>query len=364
MTMSYRVGVVGARRGSSLIRPFALFPETQIVAMCDVDERRLADAAASLDIGDENLFTSYDEFLDANIDIVVVGTPIQFHAEQSVQAMEAGKHVLSEVTAAYTLEDCQRLVDTVQRTGRTYMMAENCCYYHFIRQWKAWIGSGRLGDIFYAEAEYIHNVQHLMLDRESGESYWRLYRPPIYYCTHSLGPLLYLMEDRIVRTTCLDAGYGILPNLGPGCLNMEVALFQTQKGAVIKLLRSQVAYREPPMHFYSLYGTKGSLENDRAGHGGGHQVGKGKLYVAGEHERTHEVIDCPEADPDAPPEAYAGGHGTTEYYLVRDFIHAVQQGTRPPIDAVTAAEWTAPGICAHESARLEGKWIDVPQFRV
>lgn len=359
--MRYRVGLVGVSRGSSLVRPFGVFPETEIAALCDVNEQRLADVAASFQIADDHLFTDYDHFLESDVDIVVVGTPIQFHADQAVRALEAGKHVLSEVTAAYTLEDCRRIVEAAQRSGRTYMMAENCCYFHFIRQWKEWAGAGRLGHIFYAEAEYIHNIQHLLRNPQSGENYWRIQRPPIYYCTHSLGPLLYLMEDRITHALGLDAGFGIMPDLGPGCLNMEVALFKTEKGAVIKLLRSQVAFREPPLHFYSLYGTQGSLENDRSGHG---RTQQGKLYIAGEHapQAGHAVIACPEADPDAPPEAYSGGHGTSEYYLVRDFIEAIRQGTRPPIDAVKAAEWTAPGLCAHASALQGGAWVDVPRF--
>jgi predicted dehydrogenase len=359
--MPYRVGLVGASRGSSLVRPFGVFPETEITALCDLNQARAAEVAKSLDVADTLVFSDYERFLDSPIDIVVVGTPIQFHAGQAVAALEAGKHVLSEVTAAYTLEDCQRIVDATRRSGRTYMMAENCCYFHFIRQWKGWIDAGRLGDIFYAEAEYIHNIQHLLYNEASGESYWRIQRPPIYYCTHSLGPLLYLMDDRITRVSCLETGYGIMPDLGPGCLNMEVALMRTQKGASIKLLRSQVAFREPPMHFYSLYGTRGSLENDRTGHGGQQ---RGKLYVAGERARGEPYLEiaCPEADPAAPPEAYSGGHGTSEYYLVRDFIDAVTQGTRPPIDAVKAAEWTAPGLCAHASALQGGAWVDVPRF--
>lgn len=361
--MPYRVGLIGARRGSSLVRPFETFPETTIAALCDLDEARLQATAQALEVDDQHCFTRYEDMVASDIDIIVIGTPIQFHAEQAIQAMEAGKHVLSEVTAAYTLEDCQRLIDTAQRTGRTYMMAENTCYYHFIRQWQGWIQQGRLGNLFYAEAEYIHNIQALLHNESSGENYWRIHRPPIYYCSHSLGPILMLMDDYIVQAMGLHTGFGIMPDLGPGCLNMEVALFKTQKGAVIKLLRSQVAYREPPMHFYSLYGTKGSVENDRAG--GHHGVGQGKLYIHGEHDPKagFAAIECPIADAAAPPEALSGGHGTSEYYLVRDFINAIQQGRQPPIDAIRAAEFTAPGICAHESAMQGGAWIDVPQFR-
>ena len=74
------------------------------------------------------------------------------------------------------------------------------------------------------------------------------------------------------------------------------------------------------------------------------------------------MIACRQSDPDAPPEALSGGHGTTEYFLVREFIDAVVANARPPIDAVRAVEFTAPGILAHESAERGGAWVDVPQF--
>ncbi len=50
--------------------------------------------------------------------------------------------------------------------------------------------------------------------------------------------------------------------------------------------------------------------------------------------------------------------------MIRDFIEAVENGTRPPIDVVRAVEWTLPGILAHESAMSGGKWADVPLFGI
>jgi predicted dehydrogenase len=274
--------------------------------------------------------------------------------------MEAGKHVLSEVTAAWTVEQCEQIVNAVKRARQVYMLAENMCYQHFIREWKRWIDAGRLGDIFYAEAEYIHDIHELLWDESSGEAYWRLERPPIYYCSHSLGPLLMLMDDRVVQAGGAHAGYGVVPDRGPSCLNMQVALFKTQKGAVIKLLRSQVALR-PSIHFYSLYGTKGMVESGREG---GWKGTRGRLYIEEEAETRHVFtdIDCPVSDPGAPEEAFGGGHGTVEYYLVRDFIDTLDSGcVRPPIDVIKAMDMTVPGICAHEAA-MTGKWVDVPSF--
>lgn len=354
----YKVGVVGVQRGSGHVNQFGAMPDAEVTALCDLDEGALADVAGSLQISDRYLFTDFEDMLNSPIDIVVVSTPMQYHAEQVIKALESGKHVLSEVTAATSIEDCGRIVAAVKRSDLTYMMAENCCYFHFIREWKVWVEQGRIGDIFYAEAEYIHALPEMIYNKETGERAWRADRPPIYYCTHSLGPLLFLMNDRVVKACGAHSGYGILPDVGVGALNMEVGLFKTQKGAVIKILRSSVALREPPMHYYSLYGTKGFVETDRSGGWGGED---GKLFIEGEMEH-YEVIPCPHTDPAATGDQLLGGHGSAEFFLVRDFLDAIDAGVKPPIDVVRAMDFTLPGICAHESAMNGEGWVDVPLF--
>ncbi len=362
MSRTYRVGLVGLHRGAGLVSTFAGYPRTTVAALCDLDQALLAEMGGTYHVPSGQLYTRFDDLVNAPIDVVVVSTPIQFHAAQAIAAMESGKHVLSEVTAAWTLEQCEQLVNAVKRTGQVYMMAENCCYFHFIREWKGWLQQGRLGKIFHAEAEYVHPIPELIWNEETGKTSWRAQRPPIYYCSHSLGPLLHLMEDRVVKATGAHSGYDLLPeSVGPGALNMEVALFKTQKGATIKLLRSSVAKREPAMHFYVLYGTRGFIEN---GHEGGWGGTRGRLYVEGEMPSAGgaQPIDCPVSDPHAPAEALAGGHGTSEHYLVRDFIAAIDENARPPIDVIKAMDMTVPGICAHQAAMTDGWWVDVPLF--
>lgn len=359
--MTYKVGLVGVRRGSSLARPFSLFPETEIYALCDAKAESLPDAGAAFGVPPERCFTSYDEMLASGIDIVVVGTPIAFHAEQSIAALNAGIHVLSEVTAANTLEELDGILAAARASSAHYMMAENCCYLHYITQWKSLIGSGRIGEITYAECEYLHNIEALMIDPDSGDAYWRLNRPPIQYCTHSLGPVLQIMDDHVVEISCVSTGSRTVGVDAPGTPDMEVALLKTARGGVIKLLRSQVVRRQPALHAYTFYGTKGFVEHD---HSTGHGDVTGRLYVEGEHDQAtgYEVIDLPYADPDAPEIARSGGHGTTEYYLVRDFIDAIVNNRRPPIDTVMAARMTAPGLVAMESARNGGQWTPVPTY--
>jgi len=362
MTNKLQVGFVGLRRGSGLVRSLAGHPHVQVAALCDLDENALSKLATDFNVADQQVYTRFDDFVNAPLDIVVIATPIEFHAPQAIAALESGKHVLCEQTAAYTLADCEQLVNTVRKSGRVYMMAENYCYFHYIRQWKALIDQGKLGKIFHAEGEYLHEIVDLLIDPQTGKRRWRYPRAPIWYCAHCLGPLLTLMDDRIVKATGVHSGKNIFPNEeGLGFLDMEVGLFQTQKGATIKILRSQVAPRHHELIFYSLYGTKGFVENGREGGWGGT---KGRLYLEDEMAKKEgaQEIDCLTVDPNAPAEALKGGHGTSEYYMVRDFIGAIETNTQPPIDIARAIDFTAPGICAHESAMQGGVWVDVPLF--
>jgi predicted dehydrogenase len=357
----WKAGIVGLHRGGGLLRALATHPDVEIAALCDLNQGVLAEVGKDHQVPEKYWFTQFHNFVNAPVDIVAIATPIEYHAQQSIAAMESGKHVLCEQTAAYTVDDCERLVRTVERTGQVYMMAENYCYFAYVQEWKKMIDQGKLGEIFYGEGEYIHEITHLLVDPETGERYWRYRRAPIWYCGHTLGPLLYLMNDRIVKATGAHTGRHKYPGESIAFLDMEVGLFQTQKGAVIKILRSQAAPRYHDMIFYSLYGTKGVVETGREG---GWQGTQGLLFLEDEMRKEDgaQLIDCPTSDPNAPLEARQGGHGTSEYYMIRDFIEAVENHTRPSIDVIRAVDFTVPGILAHEAAMSGGKWLDVPLF--
>ena len=350
-----KIGLVGCSRGNSIVTVFAAHPEVEIAAVCDIDRGKLDEVGKALGLPDSSLYTKYEDFVNAPMDAVIVATPIKFHADQTIQALEAGKHVLCEQTMAYTVADCRRVVDAVKKTGRTYMMGENYCYFHYVREWQKLVTAGKLGKIYYAEGEYIHEIIDLLVDAKTGHYYWRHERPPIWYCAHTLGPLLTLMDDRIVKACGLTTGFTKMPKYKKhlGFLDFEIGLFQTQKGAVIKILRSQVAAR-PHMVWYSLYGTNGHLENGRFND-------DGLIHIEGETDKHQpRATPCTVVDPHAPAEAEKGGHGTSEYFMIRDFLKAVKNGSKPPIDAIRAADMTIPGLIAHESAMQGGKWLDVP----
>ena len=324
------VGLGGSRRSAAYMH----HPRIRVTAVCDSDSTLLEKAGDELGIPEGSRFESFENMLNSDIDIVMIGTPVPTHAGQTIAALEAGKHVLCEVTAASTVEDCFRIIEAVERTGRTYMMAENTVYFHFFQNWKRWVREGLLGTVFYAEGEYVHEIRSRIIDPLTGQPYWRDRRPPLHYCSHSLGPILDIMDDRIVRATGSGTSKTIIPTGGVGSIDMQVALFETAGGATIKLLRSSVAPRKPEIGHYALYGSKGQLENGRVGYSS-----DGWIYVEGypEYGATAQPLRCETRDPEAPEEATLGGHGTSEYYLIRDFIDALDRGTPPRIDEIGRA---------------------------
>ena len=353
----FKVGLVGVRRGSSYLSVLSRNIRTEITAICDINEVILSDMSKQFNLHDNMLFTDYNDFISGEFDFVILGTPIPLHAEQTIKALQSGKHVLSEVTASDTLKGCEDIYNTVTRSKNKYMMAENCIYMHFCKQWKKFIDDGKLGRLFYGEADYIHEIRNLVVDPNTNEPKWRAQRPPIHYCTHSLGPLLYLMDDYIIKTTCSGRNKTLIPDIGPGAIDIQVALFETFKGALIKVSRSSLALRKPPLCTYGIYGEKGFLETGRQDY-----ENIGKRYFADEDSDGKDII-CSPKDPAAPKETVTGGHGSSEYYLINDFLDAIEFNLRPSIDVVRALEMTVPGIIAHEAAMEGNVWKDVPVFR-
>ena len=352
--MALRAGVAGLRRGVGLARMMDAIADTDLVALCDLDEGTLNRVGEQFPKAKR--FVDYKEMLADGLDIVVVATPIPVHREQSIMALEAGAHVLQEVTLANTVEACRDIVRAVEaHPKQKFMLAENCCYWSHIMAWTDMWRQGLCGDLIYAEAEYVHDIRSLTRNPD-GTPTWRASRPPIVYCTHSLGPIVKITGARPVSICGLHTGGKMDPELGT-FLDFEVGIIQTEDHGVIKILRGQGMMREPAFHYYSIYGTKGTLETSRPP-----EVQKTNAYLEAV-PNVHNMIEIPLTYdvPGAPREATVGGHGTAEYYMVKDFVDCIRNDTKPPVDVYMAWNISVPGLCAHESAMNGGKPVAIPR---
>lgn len=364
-----RVGVLGAGRGLTFVRGYHLHPGSEVVALCDKDRLRLEKAAEGLRLQGLELYTSYEEMLKSDVDMVVVASDGPLHAKHACMALEAGKHVQSEVPADYSMEGCLRIVETVERTDLKYMMAENSQYLLYMPTLKKWIEDGKLGEVVYAEAEYVHDVRALYYRDPSGTYYsfqearkhpeaertWRSGIHPIQYITHSLGPLLWLLDDRCVTVSCLSTGSHTSPeDANP---DAEVAILKTANGRVIKILCAHTI-AHPGNSWYSLMGTKGSVETPRG------SAKKPVVYFEGEHQaHKWQELEWEQFNAKVPEEALEWGHGGSDWFLFDGFLKAIRDNTDTPVNVYRATDYTVPGICAVRSALQGGAAVAIPDLR-
>jgi len=155
-----KVGVAGIKRGNGFVKIFNQNPETKVVAVCDIRKDLKEYAEVN---GIKSWYADFDRFIVHDFDIAVIATPFPLHVSQSIDALKAGKYVLSEVPPAYSVEEAKKLLEAVKKAGLyKYMMAANVNYFPFIKNWIKMTDEGKLGRIFYAEAEYVHPLKEII----------------------------------------------------------------------------------------------------------------------------------------------------------------------------------------------------------
>jgi predicted dehydrogenase len=149
-----RIGVVGGNFGLGFY--WHQHPNCVVTAVTDLraDRRELLRKVYKCDQVYDSLEIMLKQAPD--VDAVAIFTEAPNHVPHSVAALNAGKHVICAVPAAQTLEECQLLVNTVKRTGLTYMMAETTYYQQETITARKWFEEGKFGDLFYCEGEYHH----------------------------------------------------------------------------------------------------------------------------------------------------------------------------------------------------------------
>lgn len=388
---SIRFAVVGAGRGKSFIQA-AANPATgvELVAICD----RNPAALEKWRDGDVTLFTDLDAVLnDPKIDAVCLATPVNQHARQAIAALNAGKHVLSEVTAAFTLEECWDLIAAVERSGRTYMMAENYCFTEAALQVQNMVEQGVFGELTYASGSYLHDARNLLFTPQ-GELTWRGelrrdFGPANGYPTHSLGPVARWLginrTDRLVSTASWHTNSKGITNYAqrnfpdqtdyqaPGYWAHADSVsthIRTERGALIDLRFDIVSCRPHQLMRYELQGTRAAYAlpdavkpeplvwiadrspTDSRGIAGGWEP----LF----HYREEFIHPLWREHREAATQA---GHGGGDYFLLREFASAVREQRPPMIDVYDAVTWSSIIPLSVQSIAAGGAPVAVPHFK-
>lgn len=123
----------------------------EIKAICDIDIEKAEQLAKEM--GVSSYYTDYRKLLEQeDIDVVVIATPDQIHPEQTIAALQAGKHVLCEKPMALSIEECSTMIEASNSTGKKLMIGQICRYTPGFKLAKKMIDDGEIGELFFVES--------------------------------------------------------------------------------------------------------------------------------------------------------------------------------------------------------------------
>lgn len=360
------VAIIGLGFGAEFIPIYQRHPLSNMYAICEKDTKKLDEIGDAF--GVEKRYSDYSKLLkDPDIDVIHVVTPIQFHAEQSVAALRAGKHAACTVPMATSVEDCKKIVTAVKETGLTYMMMETAVYSREFLYVKELYDKGELGKIQFLRGSHQQEMA-------GWPGYWEGL-PPMHYATHCVGPVLALGRSEAEFVSCLGSGTidkNLIPKYGsPFAIETcHIKFRNSDLSAEVtrSLFNTARQYRES----FDVYGSKKSvewplIEHDESVMHTGETPSKVKVpdyahLLPKEIQQftTKGVYDL--AENQHLSFIQGSGHGGSHPHLVNEFLNALVEKRQPYPNAVQSANITCVGILAHESAMQGGKIIKMPDF--
>lgn len=363
-----RFAVVGlGHRGRHMARMAAdVFDFTEFVAACDLDpllwnETQWMQTEPLKNIyPDTEFHTDYIEMLEKHeLDFVFIETGADIHANFCILALNRNINVFSDIPSVACLAEADLLWKAEQASQARLMTGANPNEWGFINALVDLYNRGLLGEPYYMEAEYIHAYRKNSEGSKqlTVHSPWRKRLQPISYCTHSLGPLLRIMKEVFRYAICVGTGKHIDPEAEKD--DMQTAIFQTESGVTVRLLRNGTCRTYIGNHSYRVFGTKGyfeRLDSRSANRPSVVHFQSTELYGATEMTELPvgmmpvEYLDNPKA----------AGHGGADYALLDHMFAAYLRGDKEfPITLRDGLAMTLPGIYAVKSAKLGGQKLTI-----
>ena len=368
-----RLAVVGGGFGASF--HWHEHPNCVVTAVTDLYPERRARLQKQYrcDAVYDSLETLIKEAKD--VDAVAVFSGATDHAKHVKMCMERGWHVVSAVPVCTSLEEAAMLKALKEKTGLRYMLAESSWYRQECIFARNLYREGGFGELFYTEGEYYHDRGDLkrmeqMLAEKSGLPHnpdgtrsWRFGYPPMLYPTHSVGFLVGVTGERVVKVSCLG-WRGTRPELREHTFMTDnvyknpfwsqASLMLTDRGHMARMneFRRCTAHGERAQWFgdaatfyMAISGVHGNVINVR---------GKSAEAVAVPQYWKSDML--PE------PMRHASGHGGSAVFISAEFVNALLEDREPEIDIYESLAMNVPGIVAHQSALKDGEQLPVPSF--
>ncbi|MBB3930765.1 putative dehydrogenase [Kaistia hirudinis] len=270
-----RLGMVGGGRGAFIgaVHRIASRIDDQyelVAGALSADPEKAKASAGDLGIAPDRSYGSFAEMAKAEagradgIEAVAIVTPNHMHAPAAKAFLEAGIHVICDKPLTTTVAEAEELVQLVKKSGKVFAVTHNYTGYPMIRQARAMVAAGELGEIRLVQAEY---PQDWLTERAetagSKQAEWRTdpKRSGAGGCIGDIGTHAYNLAC-FVSGLELDELLAQLTTFVPGrLLDDDVQIMLRWKGGAKGLLwASQVAVGNENGLKLRVYGTKGGLE--------------------------------------------------------------------------------------------------------
>lgn len=342
-----RVGLVGyglCQFGAAF--GFQDHPNVEVVAVSDLFPDRCTNLAKACRCS--KTYPSLEEMVkDDKIEAIFLATDAPSHARHAILCLEHGKHAGSCVPAVWgSLEDAEKLFQTVKKTGLKYMMFETSCFHEELYAMRQLYKAGTLGKILYSEGEYFHYQSTPLPSYKE----WRVGGPPQWYPTHSNAYYIGVTDGTFTEVSCMGIPSrleALKPqnNVYKNPFGTEIALFRTGEGA---MSRMGVSWDTPGNE-----GEYGRIRGELGSYYTEYVTADGKKPMLEGLRR-----------PPLPPHVDAGGHRGSHGYLTSEFVESILLNRKPLVSVDVALNMTVSGIVAHQSALKDGELLKIPQYKL
>jgi len=151
---SVNFGVIGLGMGRGHLEGYLRAPNANVIGIADLDEGRLNDCKKRYGI--ERTFTDYNDLLALEeLDALSIAVPNFLHKPITIDALNAGKHVLVEKPMALNAQEGQEMLNTAEKQGVKLMLHFNNRYRDDVQTIKRYVEAGEFGDIYFAKTGWI-----------------------------------------------------------------------------------------------------------------------------------------------------------------------------------------------------------------
>ena len=365
MKRSIKIGIFGLGRGSYFYKNI-LLNNGDVVAVCDMNEQKLADAREQLG-GKVATYTSFDEFIKHDgMEAVMLCNYFHEHAAYAIRALERNIHVLSECTSNATMAEGVALMRAAEKSAAYYMISENYPFMLFNREITRVCRGGTLGKLLFAEGEYNHPVSpddhKLIRELHPFPKHWRNYLPRSYYITHSLAPLMYATGAFPKRVSAFGVhtpeDWELLKWGSKTGDRAAIVTTLNDDGSVFRV--TGCAAFGAHENSYRVCGTYGQIENVRGGEDRV-MLRYNKWNTPEDAERNAYYLPAKNDPEEALIEQ--AGHGGGDFLVIREFFTSIREGKPPIMDAHFATTMASVAILSHRSILNGNTPYDIPDLR-